>query len=475
MPNVTPNAINTDLVNAIQAEAAHLTVLPAEDDRPKAQGFPVHALPDAMQTLGKDLEQDLGLGTDYTCPVMIVAASVAIGTSARMQAFPGMEEHPSVWVVVVAPPGTGKTPAAKKVLGPLRKVDAEHYRTYQAAQLQYRKELREARKDEGATEPPSPVCAQHLVSDITMEALLNVLRVNPRGVGLVRDEFAGLVGDFGRYSNGSDEAKYLSMWSGDPVSMNRKTNNEIVAVAAPFLSMFGGIQPGVLNRIAADGRDQNGFLDRLLFVYPESYSMPSLPTGTLHASVLFRWERTIQRLLSIPTPSEGCEPLTLRFTEQAQAMFAKFYATIQAEHTKLVGKGEHRRAGYRSKMIAYVLRFALIDALVQWTESSEGTPVPELVDIDSLGAAITLVDCFATTGDKVRFTLFESTPVDGLSGEPLKLFDALPNEFRTAEAVVKAEAVGLSMRTAKRLLNKWAKDKLLNRDGQGRYSKRFEH
>lgn len=90
-------------------------------------------------------------------------------------------------------------------------------------------------------------------------------------------------------------------------------------------------------------------------------------------------------------------------------------------------------------------------------------------------AAIDLVGYFTSTADKVLFTLNEATPVDRLSGDALTLFDALAGDFRTSEAVVKAKDLGLSERTAKRLLNKWAKDGLVKREGQGRYSKRFEH
>ena len=55
------------------------------------------------------------------------------------------------------------------------------------------------------------------LSDTTVEALAPILRVNPRGLLLARDELAGWIGSFDRYSgkgkSGADAANWLSMLS----------------------------------------------------------------------------------------------------------------------------------------------------------------------------------------------------------------------------------------------------------------------
>lgn len=463
--------LNTSMAAAVEAEVKHLQK-PATV--PAGRRWPIEAMPASIQQYAEALYVNNGLGYEYTCPPMMFAAATAIGATVKIEGFPGMEEFAALWLVIEAHSGSGKTPGAKKGLAALRKVDGENITHYLAQMVEYRKELRQVQKGEAIEEPVAPKCIQHLVGDITMEALLKVLHNNPRGLGLIRDEISGLIGDFGRYSNGSDEQKYLSIFSNDAIIMNRKTNSEVISVQTPVLSIFGGTQPGISKCLLADGRDKSGTAFRFLYVRPQSHAMPAQPSGRIANAYAEGYERMNRRLLSNPLPNDPSETPVLVFTPEAQEMFRKFHQQIIEEHSRAIQRGEYTKAGYRSKMLVYVLRLALVDAMVKWAEGPESNPLPTHVDVDSLGAAIVLVDYFKGTADDLFGQIYDSNPVDELRGDAKQLFLALGNTFQTAEAIIAGEKIGMSQDQVKRRLNRWKKDHLVNRDGQGKYSKAIE-
>lgn len=471
MANIATHAINTELVDAIKAEANRLTVLPAEDDRPKAQGFPVHALPEGLRWIVEHLHATIGFPMDYTGAAILFTLSVAIGTSARITPKRGWTEAAILWLALVGRPGANKTHPLTMMLRPLNTRDRESARRYENELREWEAATKQARKDEAAAKPIEPECEQHLVSDTTPEALVEALARNPRGVGLHRDELAGWVEDFGRYNKGGDVQAYLSMWSAQPVRVNRVKSKRPRYVERPFVSVCGTIQPGVLGRLVADGRGSNGFVDRILFAYPEAQEVPQWSEAEPDARFVEYWQALVDRLLSIPPPDEGADPLLFTFTPEAKRTWAEHHAKLKAEIDSFNRDGDEARAEHRTKMFQYTLRLALIDTLARWAESNEHR-IPTQVDEASLTAAIALVDYFTSTADKVLFTLHDSTPVDQLSGRKLKLYRALPTTFPTAKAILIGEGLGITRRSVERYLG----DKQLfhrHREG-GQYTKAHE-
>lgn len=83
------------------------------------------------------------------------------------------------------------------------------------------------RKDNGPPpeKPEPPQAVRYVVSDTTVEALAPLLQENPRGLLLARDELAGWIGSFDRYSGGkggADAAHWLSMHNGESILVDRK-------------------------------------------------------------------------------------------------------------------------------------------------------------------------------------------------------------------------------------------------------------
>jgi hypothetical protein len=92
---------------------------------------------------------------------------------------------------------------------------------------EYEVERKEAAK-QGLPAPPPPrrpTAERVHVNDTTIEALIQILKENPRGVMLERDELVGWVKSMDQYKAGGKGAErqyWLSAWSNRPVSVDRK-------------------------------------------------------------------------------------------------------------------------------------------------------------------------------------------------------------------------------------------------------------
>jgi hypothetical protein len=71
-----------------------------------------------------------------------------------------------------------------------------------------------------------------------------------------------------KYKEGSDKEQWLSSWSGKGIAVDRITRQSDY-IGKPILPVLGGIQPNVLAGFFTEENMDNGFLDRMLFTFPE--------------------------------------------------------------------------------------------------------------------------------------------------------------------------------------------------------------
>lgn len=169
------------------------------------------------------------------------------------------------------------------------------------------------------------------------------------------------------------------------------------------------------------------------------------------------------------------QPVVLRYTEQAAAMYAAWDRRHTDRKNAAIEAGDELTAALLGKLDTYHHRLALVLELLH--RACDGQQAGGEVRTEAVEGAQKLLDYFERTARKMHFNMFQASPLDRLAGDKLGLYDALPGEFTTAEAIVRADGMGLSARTMKRRLNEWSKGRqpLLAKDGQGRYRKQFEH
>src|SRR5581483_10712140 len=141
-------------------------------------------------------------------PVLAVVAG-AVGNKRTIRLKSGWEEPSVIWAVTIGESGSLKSPALHRAVAPQLSYQREREDDYRAQQDWYEKQLGDHKS---GPKPTKPVSQRVLVSDITVEKLVEVLKDNPGGVLLWRDELSAWLGSFSRYkgkAGGSDLPYWL--------------------------------------------------------------------------------------------------------------------------------------------------------------------------------------------------------------------------------------------------------------------------
>ena len=285
--------------------------------------------------------------------------------------------------------------------------------------LRYDKALAAWKRDKRGDDvpPEKPHCSplvRLMVSDTTVEALAPILLANPRGILLARDELAGWIGSFDRYVGGkgaADAAHWLSMHAGESVLVDRKTGPaRVVHVPAAAVSVTGGMQPGILNRVVGLEHRESGLLARLLLAMPprrrKHWTEAELPSE-VEASV-----RTIfDRLYSLEADRDGDgnpRPHVVCLTRSSKRAWVDFFNEHAAEQVELAGD----LSAAWSKLEGYAARLALIVHLVSWAAGDPTLDPPEAADEASIEAGIAMSRWFGHEARRVYAIMGNLTKKD---------------------------------------------------------------
>lgn len=453
-PDTSLNGLSINELQQKIKEEVHL--FQPTTDQPTVNSFPTEVLPLPLQKLINQTEMYLQFRPDWIGSSMLYAASVAVGNSIGTK-YNGWAQKATIYLALVGLPGTNKSGPAEYAIKPLRHLNTESYRLFKQQREEYdrwEKLSKKERLSEGLSLSMLPPAYKTLlISDVTPEALIQTHQNNPFGLGLFMDELAGWFQNFNRYSKGSDQEFWLSNWSFSPISVIRKTSAPI-QIDTPFISILGTIQPGILSELAKDGRNQNGFIDRILFAYPDNQLKPYDREGEPDRNVLEDYRQCIAKLYGLRQESmlsDDGNPDTrwLPFSPEA-------FEQMKIWKNKNTDRGNQTESltlkGIYAKLDAYCIRFALLLELLDWACDMSDL---SRIRFDTVNRAIQLVEYFRQNTEKVHFVLTEQTAIDRLPKEQVRLFNALPDEVSTKAALAIADQLvpPISSRTVKRLLN----------------------
>jgi len=281
-----------------------------------------------------DVAERVGVDPAITVSAMLAVAAVAIHDDIRIQRKAADTEHlerAHANILIVAEPGGGKTPAINAIVAPLKRIedewqaeDASRAVAHELAMKIYAKREKtylekfntlttldqgpEMPRSDAPVAPPKPQRRRILVSDTTIEALMDVLNDNPRGVLNVQDETMGFIAGFDAYRNGSagkDRAFWLQTDNGGSYSVDRVGKRfHVPNLGAGFI---GGIQPGKLREIAA-GLSTDGFIQRAFVVNVGLSHKEQDRPANIEARAAY--ERLLRGLLAL-APSVPPRPIVL--------------------------------------------------------------------------------------------------------------------------------------------------------------------
>ncbi|HOA62715.1 MAG TPA: DUF3987 domain-containing protein [Bacillota bacterium] len=382
--------------------------------------FPVESLPKPLDRFVNECASAIGCDPSYVALPLLVGLASAIGNSRRIRLKRGWVEPCIVWGSIVGESGTLKSPAIDKSLHPVRRRQHEAIReyaqameAYQVELMRYEKNLRAWKGAKAGGNPPEkpiePTAIRYLVDDITVESLAALLQQNPRGLLLVKDELAGWIGSFDKYTNGkgSDASKWLEMFGGRSIVVDRKTGpSKIVYVHRAAVSVCGGIQPGILQRVLGTEHKENGLAARLLVTCP-----PSKAKKWTEADISPEIEQALDDVFGAlcllqPQRDENGEPrpVDLPLSPAAKQAWIGFYNEHAQEQAGLTGD----LAASWSKLEGYAARLALIVHCARWAAGDFTLKEPDVVDEQSVEAGVTLSRWFGIEARRVYGILSET-------------------------------------------------------------------
>lgn len=358
------------------------------------------------------LAEGAGAPVDYVAAGVLGVAASLIGAKRRIQPFataPQWREPCILWVAPVGDPSANKSPAIDAATAPLRAMEVEladvhreklaDYETRleraKAEKAEWTAQVKQATKDMVATPhmpdaaelPEPPERGRLLVQDITPESMAAVLSGNPNGVLSLRDELAGWLASFDRYTQGGREF-WLEAYGGRPHVIDRKSmGGKSLFLSFNGVSVLGGIQPQKLSEALLSTSD-DGLVPRFLWVWPDPipYRRPRLVAEP------GRLEEVYRRLASLHADrgDDGkIEPNTLRLTDDAGDIFEAWIK----ENDDATREAAGLYCGFLGKLRGMALRLALVSELLTWAAS--GGAEPTTVSARSITAALAFLDDYA--------------------------------------------------------------------------------
>lgn len=430
-----------NLAHLALAEAPPCIVRPVPP--PALAAFPVDVLPPSMRGLITSAARSMLVPPEFVAVPLLVLAGAVIGNAWEIELKAGWKEGPNLYAAVVGDPGAKKTPSLKLALRAIHEIQQRLSADYRIRKTAYDEEKalweRTPKKERGA--PPEPPGYQHVwTADATTEALAGMLS-GSKGLALIRDELVGWVKSMDAYragGKGADRQNYLSMWSRSPIKIDRKSSPEPIIVARPCLSVFGGIQPDVLPDMVEQANRDDGFIDRLLFSYPDLGLDRWSSTGIDEAAsvAVERLFSDLYDLTGAEMPSGDIVPRVARLGREAGALWAQWY-DANAEEQRDDSLPSSLK-GTWAKLPSQLARLTLILHITQ--AADRAMAVPAWIEAETLAAGADLVDYFK---EHARAALAElRTPRPALEDRVLRgLRERGPSTTRTLHLEVLHSAV----------------------------------
>ncbi len=442
-----------ELCNKLTIEAEHIA----------DTGFPLDVFPQKVQALVFDMLKRDNFKVEYTATAMLSAVSAALGDTYRIHVKSEWETNAALYIILVGRPGLGKTPPLEAAYRPVRRHDYEQHKKFKAAWEAYKAAGKESGQEE-------PVLSRTILSDFTPEVLMQVHNNNPRSVVILVDEIMGMFNSANRYSNGPLIEQLLTAWSGSPLDVTRVVNPVPIHIENPCINIIGTTQTKRIRELLKKGYEENGLLDRILFVLPRSQKIArwvieddEQPQEKTNGA---KWAAILDKVFALDyqTDEQSGEksPHLLRFDQEAKVCLYNWQNSIidALNETDSETEGE----SHRMKHNTHVVRLAL---LLQVLRYASGEGHLQYVDVQSVKGAIRLNDYFEDSLQRIREAM-----ANDICDEPAKeLLSLLGDTFGTAEAIEAGRQMRVSERSVMNYLKELMKHRLVRKVRQGQYEK----
>ncbi len=367
-------------------------------------------LPDALREWVMDEADRMPCPPDFIAAAVLVEFGATIG--ARCAIKPKSRDDwlivPNLWGGNVGLPSAKKSPAIGAALKPLDRLIALAMEAYQADMetfesakvvFEAKKEAIEGRIKTAAKDakkgnvesvakelqahrqeaPQSPILRRYKTNDTTIEKLGELLRENPTGLLVLRDELVGLVASWEREGREGERAFFLEAWNGNASFDTDRIGRGSIFIPNLCVSIFGGIQPDKLIAYleqAAHALANDGMLQRFqLLVYPDHRAWEWRDRFPVKDARL-RVYQVFEVLVDFDPMEWGASPSDdfakfphFRFDEEAQEIFIEW--STELHRSKLPAEDNPIIAQHLTKFDKLFPALALILHLIECADTEQ--------------------------------------------------------------------------------------------------------
>ncbi len=357
--------------------------------------FPLHALPEPLRRAVHDVSRELGSVPDIAAAIAIAACSFATSRLVSVQMSQSHVEPTNLWMLLLTPPGGGKTPQQKKLMGAIRRWVREEVERiaaeiradqidYDQTKVELEKESKEIagmKPEDRAKRRPAhmerreafeartrPEVPRFIVGDFSESALAGVAAASGGSIFIMDDEGATIWQSLsGRYAgDGASQASLAAkLWAGAYHDEARQTRASHNLTEENIAAMLCPIQPRVLSETKNLRQLMaQGVLDRFAVHSAPVTPVPAEPPVSDGAG-LAAYEQALDALLRLrryqPRGLDDARGLTL----SADARIAR-KAFIEAVNQRVIDGDLAWFSGAVAKLRANVERLSGIFHMVQF-------------------------------------------------------------------------------------------------------------
>ncbi|MDY6830985.1 MAG: YfjI family protein, partial [Thermodesulfobacteriota bacterium] len=274
---------------------------PLPDELLPVAAFDFDLLPDALRPWAADICDRMQCPPDFVGAGIMAALAGVIGrkVAIRPQARTDWAVVCNVWALIVGRPGVLKSPALEQALAHVKRLAAIAADQHQEAEAAFQIESQAAKLKKEAAEKSArqtlaknpdadlktvlavdevaaPQLKRYIANDTSPASLGELLRQNPNGLLVFRDEVVSLLKSLDREGQEEGRGFYLTAWNGDsPYTFDRIGRGLNLHIPAVCLSVLGGTQPGRLSeyirQAVKGGAADDGLIQRFgLLVWPDT-------------------------------------------------------------------------------------------------------------------------------------------------------------------------------------------------------------
>jgi Protein of unknown function (DUF3987)/Bifunctional DNA primase/polymerase, N-terminal len=359
----------------------------------------------------KDLAAEMSLREEAYLTTLLCTASslMAVGTEVLLYEKTDFTVKPNLFGAIIAAPSQRKSPVinamAKKPLSILKEKEKEKHEQELAEynqKIALYKKLKPEEQNEKFPEgePKKPAYRSLHFANGTIEGITSQVSGYSEKIPLLcAEELASVYKNTNVYrgGKGSDEEAYLSFYDGDGFDILRASG--VKSISSLPLSMIGGIQPQVWEKLLKGCNDDNGFWARFISVTQPvvACKLSENDTGSLDITPM---------LAKVYSNIDSLTPITYKLEKDAKIDFIRTYNKLELLRVKETTPG---MAAYWGKVAGRIGKLALNIHIIN--AAFEGKLPEKYITLETIKAATKLAYFYA---NQVQSSYIKFSDSDGI-------------------------------------------------------------